>query len=250
MNPDQPPANPGVSIKLRHKMKTQTKHNRINRVLNYLSDNGEWIETAPDYAEPGYSMFDDDGLIVFADWNQKRFPHEDDAPLTKAERIMPRAGEILERLGCEIEWSDEWTTCCDCGKAIRTNADCYDWRPAYVVNGCEIFCENCVANDPEDYFDSLEGSTNKSHHISAINPENYGYKRLDFSFEKGFHRGQDDNPEDVAKVLKSLGLTKWFFEHHSSQFTMSFELWVHSDENQELVAKAIEKYEKDYPFRS
>jgi hypothetical protein len=73
------------------------------------------------YAEPGYT--DPEKGIVFANWNY--FPRE-----------LP---DILERGGYEIEWSDEWATCGDCGRAVRTSPNSYGWEAYFVIlNECEL----------------------------------------------------------------------------------------------------------------
>ena len=75
------------------------------------------ITWAPDYSEPGYSHAPEG--VAFADWNPERYK---------------RIGDILEKVGVGVEWSDEWTTCAHCGKAIRTEPDCYRWTPAFWFN--------------------------------------------------------------------------------------------------------------------
>ena len=44
-------------------------------------------------AEPGY---DEPGVWVMGDWNPKRWPRDDDAPLTAAESVGPRLARALE----------------------------------------------------------------------------------------------------------------------------------------------------------
>lgn len=223
-------------------MNTETQKNRIGRVIDHLIDAGEYIHTAPDYAERGYCMDDENGIVVFANWNPPRCRTGKMPALTREENRMPRAAEILERLGCEIEWSDEWTTCCDCGRAVRMQPDSYDWQPSYVVfNDCEIVCENCVAEDPDEYFESLDGSTSRSHHISAINPADHGYFPNDEWFESGYHPWQTDDPGKIAGILESHGIGRFFFETASSQFYVSFRVWIHDDERGHELNKAIQE---------
>jgi hypothetical protein len=85
---------------------------------------------AKEYAEPGYSQ--PDKAILFANWNY--FPRGIDT--------------ILENYGFAIEWSDEWSTCEDCGKAVRTNPDCWDWKPSFALVGdCTLLCLDCKAKN-------------------------------------------------------------------------------------------------------
>lgn len=84
------------------------------------------------YGEPGYE--DPKHGVLFADWN-----------------CLPRGlDRILERAGYAIEWSDEWTTCSDCGHAVRIEPDSYCWKPSYVESDNKILCPECAPNDDED----------------------------------------------------------------------------------------------------
>mgnify|MGYP001561251471 CR=1 FL=1 len=73
----------------------------------------ENMGSAEKYAERGYTQ--PARCILFANWN-----------------VLPSAaGDLLEKLGYACEWSDEWTTCSDCQRALRTSPDGYDWRPYF-----------------------------------------------------------------------------------------------------------------------
>lgn len=89
---------------------------------------------APSYAEPGY----DQPLcgVLMANWNV--FPS--------------KVTDILERAGYSIEWWDEWTTCDDCGRALRTQPDGHGWTPSYEDGGgdCSTLCFKCSGKDERD----------------------------------------------------------------------------------------------------
>src|SRR5262249_11080147 len=103
----------------------------------------EYMEWAAEYAEPGYDQ--PEKGILFANWNY--FPRGVDS--------------ILERYGYQIEWSDEWSTCGDCGKAFRTQPDSYGWQPSYFwASDCEMLCKDCI--DMESYLESLEDKPRKA----------------------------------------------------------------------------------------
>jgi len=57
--------------------------------------------------------------------------------------IPVRLGKVLEKLGVECEWSDEWDTCCECGRLLRTNPDCYSWKPFYADTNNGRVCFDC-----------------------------------------------------------------------------------------------------------
>ena len=111
-----------------------TPHKIIEAAINAAHKRGarraeyrlEDITSASEYAEPGYSTSHD--TILFGNWNgfrdwneaEHRFvPHEPD------DSIMRRTVKLLEQVA-ELEWSDEWSLCSQCGEALRTLYDTVD----------------------------------------------------------------------------------------------------------------------------
>jgi hypothetical protein len=98
------------------------------------------------YAEPGHT--EPEKGILFANWNV--FPRE-----------LP---DVLERAGYAIEWSDEWSTCEDCGKAVRTSPNGWDWSPYYaesLISEDSMVCLDCYTPDePDSDEDTQEDTTN------------------------------------------------------------------------------------------
>lgn len=87
-------------------------------------ENMGWAEG---YAEPGYDQ--PKRGVLMANWN--KFPRH--------------IGDTLERAGYAIEWSDEWDTCEDCNKAVRTSPDSHGWEPSFVLReDSTLLCHNCV----------------------------------------------------------------------------------------------------------
>ena len=73
--------------------------------------------------------------VLAANWN--KFPRGLDS--------------LLERLGFAVEWSDEWTTCDSCNKALRTQPDSYCWEPAFrETSDGETLCRACYADEYPD----------------------------------------------------------------------------------------------------
>jgi hypothetical protein len=98
----------------------------------------EEMRWTAEYAEPGYTPDGSRG-ILFANWNH----------------FSKKAGELLERYGYTLEWSDEWDTCEDCNKAVRTSGDCYGWEPYFVlVDDCSVVCLDCL--DRAAHLEALE----------------------------------------------------------------------------------------------
>jgi hypothetical protein len=171
-------------------------------------NDAENVRFALGYAEPGYQ--DPVKGVLFANWNG--FPTDFD--------------RVLESAGYAIEWEDEWTECCDCGKAVRTSPDCYQWQPYYVfMNECEIVCLNCL--DWPEYLESIEDDSDKAV-VAECNPALYGYERLsdENEFENGFHPGQTDSPAKILAALHATGRHRIVFRlSDSSQFYVRFETW-------------------------
>jgi len=174
---------------------------------HYIENTGYSAE----YAEPGYDT--PKRGILFNNWNF--FPS--------------RVTDLLEKYGFAIEWEDEWSTCQDCGKAVRTSPDSYGWQPSYfILNECELFCRDCAPMD--EYLESLEDNPRRALN-DHINPANYGYIKLEGEFENGFHPGQNDNPKDIYARLHAQGHKRLLFNIDSvGQFDMQFSIWKKDEE--------------------
>jgi len=168
----------------------------------------ENLDWASDYAEPGYTA-GPKGILT-ANWNY--FPSNID--------------QILERAGYSTEWSDEWTTCDDCGKLVRTSPDGYSWQRSFVMmNECETVCLDCV--DWAEYLKSIEDAS--SHAVMrACDPSKYGYTRISepAEYEHGFHPGQNDDPKTILASLHEQDKYNIVFRiPETSQFYITFEVW-------------------------
>jgi hypothetical protein len=161
------------------------------------------LQYAQDYAEPGYRT--PKKGILFADWN-----------------IFPRGlDDILERYGYDVQWEDEWMTCGGCGKAVRSQGNSYHWQPSYaILHECELYCVECLQDDPEEHLKGLEDNPRTCNTIRAIDPEDYGYIKVNTdAYETGWHAGQNDDPKKVYEGLKAKGYQGIVFSlDENSQF--------------------------------
>jgi len=182
------------------------------------------------YSEPGYTE-PDSGIVATGNWNSCTEWVRNNC--RTIDDSMPRFAKILEALDVEIQWEDEWTTCHDCGKLVRTSPDSYSYQPSYtILNDCELVCHECIAEDPSDYLESLEGKIN-ANTMERIYPGSYGYTLLE-EFERGMHRGQDDDPEAISNTLSSAGFERFIFNIDSTgQFDFRFSVWLHDEEAQD-----------------
>lgn len=105
-----------------------TKEEYVRQRMRSAQSEIDNMDIACGYAEPGYQ--DPAKGVIFANWNV--FPSGID--------------RILEAYGYAIEWSDEWTACHGCNKAVRTSPDSWDWKPGWnqtaIENG-EFLCLDC-----------------------------------------------------------------------------------------------------------
>jgi hypothetical protein len=137
---------------------------------------------------------------------------------------------LLENYGYQLEWSDEWSTCQECGKAVRMQPDCYGWQPSYFIMNCELFCKDCCPM--EEYLESLEDNPRTALN-DHVNPEDYGYVKLEGDFENGFHPGQNANPKEIFARLKAAGHKRLLFNIDGvGQFDISFSIWKKVEEVQ------------------
>jgi len=175
------------------------------------------------YAEPGYQ--DPESGIVFSNWNPAVFGYDKSRAEQKRDPVL-KLSRILEKCGCELEWSDEWSTCSDCGKAVRTSGNCHGWLPHYrIIDECEIVCLDCL--DPESYLESIEDDP--SHACpdgERFSPIKFGYVQFEEFFESGFHPGQHDDPKKILARMQAAGLKHCLFRLSSAgQFDLRFEAY-------------------------
>ena len=182
------------------------------------------------YSEPGY----DADVVATGNWNN---PKLSDLP--------ERLSKAFERIGIEIEWVDEWTTCDGCQGLVRTSPDGYSWQPSYVIVAeCDTFCKRCFLADEGavgEYLEDKEGNPDTAVNLDGIDLSEYGYVLVQDRFENGLHRGMDASPEKIAKTLERLGFERFLFEiAENSQFYSTFSVWVHEEEGERLeILKSI-----------
>lgn len=169
------------------------------------------------YAEPGYG--DDDTVVVLGDWNNYettslgRYPGKR-VPLFKwTERTPERLADALSEIdGVEIEWLDEWYSCSECYRAVRSQPNSYSWKPYYAfLNECEPICADCLMQDVDGSISAGDWINNSSNAITWISgsPENtlnpIGFFKWEPGNEQdyanGWYPGQNDDPR---KILESI----------------------------------------------
>lgn len=173
-------------------------------------DDVQWSEG---YAEPGYDQ--PKKGVLLANWNY--FSRE--------------VTDLLERYGYSIEWSDEWITCDDCYKIVRTSPDSYGWKQSAWIDEGDVFCEQCIKDGHvEEYLDAIENHPTRAITLD-IDPADYGYELVQADLESGFHSGQNDDPKKIYQSLKAKGHEHILFKLDSSgQFDINFSVWSKASE--------------------
>jgi hypothetical protein len=200
----------------------------LKTVRRIAEEHGMDLGWADHYCEPGY---DCDKGVIFANWNDKTTYNSETRERTVVDDTPSRLVAIFEHMGYSIEWCDEWSTCDECGGAVRTSPDCHSWLPSYkIFNDCEILCKDCILEDIEGYAELLEDDPDNAD-MFDIDWMMHGYVRLGERYETGFHPWQNDDPRKVAALLRKLGASRFLFEiTDTGQFDTSWRVWIHEDE--------------------
>ena len=138
--------------------------------------------------------------------------------------------EGLHELEEWFEWgfSDEYTTCVNCGRSLRTGRSSYDDIPKFEILNDELLCHECIRDEfEEEYIESVTNNPKNALKLTIINEsrlEELGWKELEEKYENGLHEGMNDDPKSIYNSLK----TDWdvLFTFMPSQFYIQFWAWV------------------------
>ena len=191
---------------------------RTNIILQALQEKHD-VEYCGHYGEPGYQ--DPAAGIVFANWNN----------------ISKRVYSYLELAGFECEWSDAWTIDYNNDKAYRTSPDCYQWvsQIAYTDDGEILTPDDSIADwiGEMSMTDQAQRPRALPDWITAADIEAEGYQAINGDYESGFHPGQTDKPDVIAKSAFDRGAVSVVFRiKETSQFYIVFQGYAHYGEVQ------------------
>jgi hypothetical protein len=160
----------------------------------------EVTDIAEGNVEPGYT----DAPLALGDWWVTV-----DGDLRES-KVVP----LLAACGVDSAFYDEWTTCHECCKVVRTSPDHYGWKRSYFLfHGCELVCHECITDDPEPYLEALSGDPNTAITIDSVDPIDHGYCPVWGEFENGLYGGQMDSPHAIARAF-----VDYLFEHGPFKF--------------------------------
>lgn len=180
------------------------------------------------YAEPGYAD-PESGIIAFGNWN--RVTKYKSGTFVTIDNAPDRVAEKLQKLGVELEWSDEWDFCKACRKAFRIKPNCYSWQQHAIDDGSgTTICGKCVQDDPTNHLRCLEGRSDACLTLN-IDLTQLDYVLLEERFEIGLYGGQSANPALIADAVTDQGVERFLFKLDATrQFDTEFSLWVHKSE--------------------
>jgi hypothetical protein len=217
------------------------------RTINKLGD----ITSAPHYSEPGYKLEEGKTCILFGNWNRNRYHRLGEASTPDQIAEDDFYEEFCKQLEtvAELEWHDEWTTCSDCGGAIRTSPDGHGWQKSYVELGGDQICRRCAPAQADEIIEELAGNPRLC--LSAnlgIKLAEHGYVRLAQDFERGLHHHQAADPQLIGKTLLARGIDRYVFAMEAvGQFDTRFAVWV-PVEQATLLPAELTTAETDSPI--
>ena len=185
------------------------RHSNPYDVLQHAFDQGDITDIADDYCEPGYSLPEGKRGVVFGDWNK------------------PRLANIMDRMGYEVEWLDEWTACGHCYRAFRTQPDSYSWKMhgAFLEDSCEMICADCLAENPEWIVDEYKNNPRKALTMDIDLAADGWHMIPGDAWRNGWY-GQEDNPEEVVLSHVPEGHDYIFVIDSVGQFEIAFKLYI------------------------
>lgn len=192
-------------------------------------------DIADSYTEPGYRLSEDDGIVVFGNWNNHTVYDPEtrthvDRTGTKADTLPERLGNLLDSIGADIEWCDEWTTCVECYGALRTHGDSYSWKLSGVwCDGEGYACTTCALKDLASYLaDYIDNPNNALTWADGTDLEAIGFVQWEADdahvYENGWHEGMNDDPKAIFAAIKETdgGSSVVFVISEVSQFYIRF----------------------------
>ena len=236
------------TILINHKENKMSDMDRAMRIIkagkSVATKEGQWrleeIEIHTNgYSEPGYD--DLSGLIASGNWNS--ITKWVEGSETILDDTPARVATLLERMGVDLIWSDEYDSCVKCGKVFRTSPDSYGWTRSYVDTEDGRYCHECVSEDPESFLEDFENNPRKAWTLGYEIPlEDNGYVKVnEEEYCNGLHHGQTDNPEKIAIALRSQSIERFIFAIDSiGQFDMDFSVYVHESEVNKLNREELD----------
>jgi hypothetical protein len=211
------------------------KSDIVRACVEACEDGGETdiLDLSNGVAEPGYGESD----MALGSWWVHAGPKND----LRESKIV----RLLSACGVESVFSDEWATCVECHKAVRTQGDSYHWTRSYWASEYGAVCLECVTEDPEEYLIDLRGNHRVAHVLQEIDLTDHGYMQVWGEFESGLYGGQMDSPSAVAAAFEARGWEDFIFVVNAvGQFDLKFSVFlrVEWDEDEDEDEDELPEY--------
>jgi hypothetical protein len=202
------------------------KENNLDIVMEFIRDTNAWDNI--DFIEA--EDHDGNTYLIFS-------TNEDIAKFSSIVRNVLGIEEerfyLDDVLGVNVEYYDEYTTCDDCGKVIRTEPNSYHWQPDYYMGDGFIICNVCF-NENEDYQEAYieDRVNNPKNAINGLMSEeqikSLGFEKPDAEYENGWYH-VEDKPEEVYDKLKDSYDEVLFYINNVEQFRINFVVFVRGE---------------------
>lgn len=184
-----------------------------------------------EYGEPRYVLSEGKESAIFGNWNDGPC----DSPACMKKTLSSEYPFIMEvddkeflnalELHFELEWSDEWGSCSNCGRYVRTSPNSYSWSPSYYLGDGELLCKDCI--DYEEILSEFVNDPNKAWIYNKKYLEEAGFCKME---GEDFHAGIREisgNPRDIYKRIKEKDkdIDIVFYIDCVEQFGMEVEIY-------------------------
>ncbi len=222
-----------------HKLERMTPHRIIEHALNCAdlsSAEHDRLESmsfyhADNMVEPGYSTCH--RWYTLGNYNPpsgwSSVPGKNKME-SRTSDSFTRAIDALERVS-ECYWDDEWITCSECNGLMRTSSNGYDWTQYFHhFDGCADICFDCL--DHAEYLEDIQDNPRTCVLPGLdLDPCDHGFEPYNGQYETGWHPGQNDNPDEIAKHVMSLGYAHYVFALDDvGQFDAHYRIYVKGKE--------------------
>ena len=167
-----------------------------------------------------------DGFIIFYDWKNVEYAQKLLDPEFDNKDEYDQS--VFDEYDVEWGFSDEYSSCSECYKVIRTSPDSYSWKADFYVGEYELLCHDCVMKDKESYIQwILEAPTDRANTIlSPQDLEEIGFEKVEGDYESGWYGRQDNPSEILAKAQEEYPYAEFVFNiTEKGQWSTNFDLW-------------------------
>lgn len=171
---------------------------------------------------------DDSKQVICGNWNHvgvewseyRDIPYDSEA-YKALHRRDNRLCDIIEKMGWDINWSDQISSCGGCCQAVS--------QEDLTVQDSDVFCPNCIKEDLDAYIQERTNNPKQAVRSDLCREEDLiirGFAQLEEQLENGLHAGQSARPEKFFEKHKNNYSTLVFLvERDYNPYTVTFSLW-------------------------